>query len=55
LVQTEPARFAEAQQRIASEPRPARVPRERPQLPPLDSSPLQQVETRRTGESPPAR
>ena len=46
LVQTEPGKFADAQARIASEPRPVRVPRERPALPPLDAGPLVQVETR---------
>jgi ribonuclease E len=47
LVQTEPARLADVQARIAAEPKPPRVPRERPVLPPLDSGPLIQVETRK--------
>jgi ribonuclease E len=47
LVQTEPLKLAEAQARLAAEPRPARVRRERPVLPPLDAGPLIQVETRR--------
>jgi hypothetical protein len=37
--------------RIAREPRPERVPRQRPALPPLDSGPLIQVETRRSAGS----
>jgi ribonuclease E len=53
LVQTEPGKFSETQARMAAEPRPVRVPRERPQLPPLDEGPLIQVETRR-GQSPSA-
>ena len=47
LVQTEPLKLAETQARLAAEPRPVRVPRERPVLPPLDVGPLIQVETRR--------
>ena len=47
LVQTEPVKHAEAVARLAMEPRQPRVPRERPPLPPLDSGPLEQVETRR--------
>jgi len=47
LVQTEPAKLAEVLARFASEAKPARVPRERPVLPPLDEGPLIQVETRR--------
>ncbi|MGE5160727.1 MAG: Rne/Rng family ribonuclease, partial [Betaproteobacteria bacterium] len=46
LVQTEPAKHAEAAARLASEPRPQRAPRERPILPPLEEAPLVQVETR---------
>jgi ribonuclease E len=46
LVQTAPERLAEVQARIAAEPRPPRLPRERPVLPPLDTAPLVQVETR---------
>jgi len=47
LVQTEPARLAEVLAGFAGEARPARVPRERPVLPPLDAGPLVQVETQR--------
>jgi ribonuclease E len=47
LVQTEPTRLADVQARIAAEPRAPRVPRERPALPPLDTGPLVQVETRK--------
>jgi ribonuclease E len=46
LVQTEPAKRAEAEARMALERPPVRVPRERPVLPPLDEAPLEQVETR---------
>jgi ribonuclease E len=46
LVQTEPAKRAEAAARMALEPAPVRVPRERPVLPPLVEAPLEQVETR---------
>jgi ribonuclease E len=53
LVQTDAARHADAAARMAAEPRPARVPRERPVLPPLDSTPLVQVETR-AGDKPAA-
>ncbi len=53
LVQTEPSKLSETQARLAAEPRPARVPRERPHLPPLDDGPLVQVETR-SGQSPSA-
>jgi ribonuclease E len=48
LVQTEPAKHAEAVARLASEPRAPRAPRERPSLPPLQEGPLVQVETRPT-------
>ncbi|GAB4463872.1 MAG: hypothetical protein OHK0044_00310 [Burkholderiaceae bacterium] len=48
LVQTEPLKLAETQARLAAEPKPVRVPRERPALPPLDTGPLIQVETRRS-------
>ncbi len=51
LVQTEPAKLNETQARLAAEPRPARLPRERPVLPPLEEGPLVQVETR-SGQSP---
>jgi ribonuclease E len=47
LVQTEASKLAHIQAKMAAEPKPARVPRERPLLPPLDSGPLVQVETRR--------
>jgi ribonuclease E len=46
LVQTEPAKLADVLARFANEPKPARVPRQRPVLPPLDIAPLTQVETR---------
>jgi ribonuclease E len=46
LVQTEPSKHAETAARLASEPRPKRVPRERPMLPPIEETPLVQVETR---------
>jgi ribonuclease E len=52
LVQTAPAKHAEALARIAAEPRPIRVPRERPALPPLDVGPLIQVETLRRDVQP---
>jgi ribonuclease E len=45
-VHTDQQRHANVQQEIASQPRAKRVPRERPQLPPLSDKPLQQVETR---------
>ncbi|MDH5207221.1 MAG: ribonuclease E/G [Burkholderiaceae bacterium] len=51
LVQTEPAKHAETAARMATEPPPVRVPRERPVLPPLEERPLEQVETR-TSASP---
>ena len=47
LVQTEPAKLADVLARFATEAKPARVPRERPVLPPTDTGPLVQVETRR--------
>ena len=46
LVQTSPTKHAEVLTRIATEPKPARTPRERPAAPPLDVGPLVQVETR---------
>jgi ribonuclease E len=46
LVQTAPAKLEEALTRMAGEQRPVRTPRERPILPPLDTGPLVQVETR---------
>ncbi len=45
LVQTAPGRHAETQAKMAAEPRPPRVRRERPLLPPMDDAPLVQVET----------
>jgi ribonuclease E len=48
LVQTEPAKLEQTRARMATEPRTLRVPRERPVLPPQDSGPLVQVETRLT-------
>jgi ribonuclease E len=47
LVQTATAKHAEAQARMAAEPAPVRVRRDRPRLPPLDDGPLIQVETSR--------
>jgi ribonuclease E len=47
LVQTEAGKHAQVQARIAAEPAPPRVARERPPLPPLDTRPLVQVETRK--------
>jgi ribonuclease E len=52
LVQTEPAKLADVLARFASEPKAARVPRERPVLPPLDTGPLVQVETRQAAAPP---
>ena len=46
LAQTDPEKLAAAQARVASQAPPARVGRERPRLPPLEESPLTQVETR---------
>jgi ribonuclease E len=46
LVQTAAEKHAEAQARIAAEPAPVPVSRERTPLPPLDAGPLIQVETR---------
>jgi ribonuclease E len=46
LVQTEPTKLADVLARFANEPQAARVPRQRPTLPPLDAGPLVQVETR---------
>jgi ribonuclease E len=51
LVQTEAAKHALTQARMAAEAAPVRVLRERPRLPPLDDSPLIQVETSR-GDAP---
>jgi ribonuclease E len=47
LVQTDSDKHAQTQQRMAIEPPAPRRGRERPVLPPLDSTPLQLVETRR--------
>ena len=47
LVQTAPERHAETQAKMAAEPRPNLIRRERPQLPPMDDAPLVQVETQR--------
>ena len=52
LVQTEPAKLEHTRTRMATEPRPQRVPRERPVLPPLDTGPLVQVETRGAQDRP---
>jgi ribonuclease E len=46
LAQTDPARLAASRQRIDADRKPARIPRQRVRLPPLDSDPLVQVETR---------
>ncbi len=46
LVQTEPMKLADAMARVEHEPKPIPVPRERPTLPPIDTGPLVQVETR---------
>jgi ribonuclease E len=46
-VQSDAERVALAQQAIASEPKPIRVPRERPALPPAEEGPLVLVETRK--------
>jgi len=47
LVSTEAAKHSATLARMAAEPAPPRVVRERPSLPPLDSGPLIQVETTR--------
>jgi ribonuclease E len=52
LVQTDPSKLADVLTKFAGETGPVRVPRERPILLPLDSGPLVQVETRRSGASP---
>jgi ribonuclease E len=46
LAQTDPAKMAAAQARIASEDKPQRVGRERPARAPVEDEPLQQVQTR---------
>lgn len=52
LVQTDAGKHAEVAARIAAEPQPVRVPRERPVLAPIDSAPLVQVETRGASRAP---
>jgi ribonuclease E len=49
---TDEDKHAQIQARIAAEPKPAHVPRLRPELPPLDVGPLIQVETRRQPATP---
>ncbi|WP_107312028.1 Rne/Rng family ribonuclease [Burkholderia metallica] len=44
-VNTDAGKFAAAQEAASRLPRPARVPRERKPLPPVDTTPMQQVET----------
>ncbi|WP_444546388.1 ribonuclease E [Burkholderia ubonensis] len=44
-VNTDADKFRAAQDAAAQLPRPARVPRERKALPPVDTTPMQQVET----------
>lgn len=51
LVQTQAQRLAAVQAAIYAEPKPVRVPRERPVLPALDEGPLVQVETRATASA----
>ena len=46
LAQTDPAKLAAAQARIASEDKPQRVGRERPARTPVEDVPFQQVQTR---------
>ena len=48
-MQTDELKHADAMARLQAEPRPTRVRRERPILPPLDEGPLVQVETRHGG------
>ena len=48
LVQTEADKLHAARARMSREPEPSHVPRERPVLPPLDTRPLIQIETRKT-------
>lgn len=50
LVQTAPERHAETLAKMAAEPQAPRIPRERPQLPPMDDAALVQVETQRTSQ-----
>ena len=47
LVQTEPGKLQDANNRMSREPQPFRVPRERPVLPPPETRPLIQIETRK--------
>jgi len=47
LVQTEPDKLEQAHVRMSREPESSHVPRERPVLPPLDTRPLIQIETRK--------
>ncbi len=51
LVQTDAAKHSDTLARLAAMPKPIRVPRERPVLPPLDAGPLIQVETKRSASS----
>ncbi len=51
LVQTEPMKLTDVLARIEREPKPIAIRRERPVLPPLDTGPLVQVETRSGGAS----
>jgi ribonuclease E len=53
LAQTDPHKVEQIRLRIEAEPKPARVPRERPILPPLETGPLVQIETKRRPEAPP--
>ncbi|HXF45412.1 MAG TPA: hypothetical protein VNK91_04770, partial [Burkholderiaceae bacterium] len=53
LAQTDPQKVEQIRLRIETEPKPARVPRERPVLPPLETGPLVQIETKRRPEAPP--
>ncbi|MCX7901687.1 MAG: ribonuclease E/G, partial [Burkholderiaceae bacterium] len=47
MAQTDPRKVEEIRMRMESEPKPPRLPRERPVLPPLEEGPLIQVETKR--------
>ncbi|MCX8006158.1 MAG: hypothetical protein N2688_14595 [Burkholderiaceae bacterium] len=47
LAQTDPQKVEQIRLRIEAEPKPPRVPRERPALPPLEEGTLVQVETKR--------
>jgi ribonuclease E len=48
-VNTDTAKLRAAQEAAAQVVKPARVPRERKALPPVDAAPMQQVETGRQG------